>query len=60
MKKIRYFCSNCGSTDIVWDAWASWNEEKQVMELENTFDDCFCNECEQSSKEVSEEEVETE
>lgn len=55
MKKIRYFCSNCDSTNIVWDAWASWNEEEQVMELENTFDDCFCNECEQSTKDVYQE-----
>lgn len=55
MKKIRYTCSTCGSTNIVWDAWASWNEEEQVMELENTFDDCFCNKCEQSTKDVYQE-----
>ena len=39
-------CSHCGSTDVVIDAWANWNDETQEWELFDTFDEAFCRACE--------------
>ena len=47
-RKTVKVCHNCGSDDIVKDAWASWNVEKQEWELEDFFDDTFCRACAQS------------
>ena len=46
MKKYNYVCSVCGSDDVVRDAYAGWNENKQrwylcyVKELQG-----YCNNC---------------
>jgi len=45
MKKITYQCSKCFSDDILFDAWAVWNEDKQCFELHTQFDDAHCNQC---------------
>ena len=46
MKRINYICTHCGSSDVVFDAYAEWNPETQEFEIYNTFDDSWCNECE--------------
>ena len=45
--KIKYYeCDECGSEDLVWDAYACWDIENQCMELQDAFDECECNGCE--------------
>lgn len=39
-------CKTCGSERVVRDAWACWNPEAGLWELETVFDDAFCNACE--------------
>ena len=47
MKKKKLICTVCGSTDILVDAYAQWNETTQKFELFETFDKGhFCNNCE--------------
>ena len=44
--KIDYKCKNCKDDGIVvWDAWASWDVEKQECRLESTYDHFECTEC---------------
>ena len=44
-KKIDYQCNHCGSSDLLFDAWAVWNAEEQRIELETTFAMTFCKKC---------------
>jgi hypothetical protein len=44
--KIRKVCNNCGGTDVVRDAWSSWDEDTQEWVLDNVFDYEFCQDCE--------------
>ena len=37
-KKIKKVCSTCGSENVLADAYAQWNVEKQDWELANVFD----------------------
>lgn len=43
--KERYFCPECGSTDLRWDASAAWDEDEQRMSLVTSYDDCVCEDC---------------
>ena len=43
-------CSKCGSSDVVMDAWASWNTETQSWQLKQVFDHTFCPVCEEEAK----------
>jgi hypothetical protein len=43
---IQYICKHCGSSEVVFDAYAQWNPESQDFEIYNTFDDSWCQECE--------------
>lgn len=38
-------CATCGSDDVLRDAYARWNPEKQDFDLVATFDHTFCGEC---------------
>jgi ssDNA-binding Zn-finger/Zn-ribbon topoisomerase 1 len=40
-------CKYCGSKDVLADAYAQWNEEKDEWEIANVFDEkgAFCPEC---------------
>ena len=40
------YCRTCGSERVVRDAWASWNAETGLWELQNVFDQEFCEACE--------------
>lgn len=48
---ITKVCKNCGSEDVVKDAWASWDKVSQEWVLNDFFDDNdFCKECEGEAK----------
>lgn len=42
-------CSKCGSELVVRDAWASWNPNTGLWELDEVFQTRFCKACEQIS-----------
>lgn len=42
-------CGSCGSERVVKDAWAAWNAETGLWELETVFDQAFCQTCETST-----------
>ena len=43
-------CQICGSTRVVRDAWACFNTQSGLWELEQVFDDAFCHACETETK----------
>ena len=43
-------CQACGSERVARDAWACWNPESGLWELENVFDDAHCHHCEGETK----------
>lgn len=45
MVKLKMTCSHCGSERVVKDAWASWDEDLQLWEVESVFDNGFCHDC---------------
>jgi hypothetical protein len=51
-KKLKYICASCGSENVVWDAWANWDFEKQQTVLENSFDQAFCCDCDGDCKTI--------
>lgn len=38
-------CKDCGSERVVRDAWACWNPDAGLWELENVFDYAHCHQC---------------
>ena len=42
-------CKNCGSERVALDAWACWNPEYGMWELEHVFDDAHCHSCEDAT-----------
>ena len=45
-KKQKPVCNRCGSSDVLADAYASWNMETQDWELASTFDKgSYCEAC---------------
>jgi len=43
-------CRSCGSEHVARDAWACFNRESGLWELENVFDDEHCHTCEGQTK----------
>ena len=43
-------CRTCGSETVVCDAWAKWNRAAQEWELDQSFDDTFCRDCDSTQK----------
>lgn len=43
-------CQSCGSERVVRDAWASWNPEYGLWELDQVFDDAHCHQCEHETQ----------
>ena len=39
-------CRDCGSERVARDAWACWNPETGLWELETVFDQQYCHQCE--------------
>lgn len=56
-KKIKKVCSLCGSEEVLVDAYAQWDVEKQKFVLNSTFERsfCFCNACERECQIIDEE-----
>ena len=47
-------CTTCGSDQVMCDAYAYWDYEKQSWELHSTYDGNFyCSECETDSSNVN-------
>lgn len=45
-KKEKPVCRKCGSDDVLADAYAAWNVERQEWQLQTTFDKgSVCNAC---------------
>jgi DNA-directed RNA polymerase subunit RPC12/RpoP len=52
MDKYTYVCTECGSDNVVSDAWASWNPETMNWELETIHDESYCRDCENNQIET--------
>ena len=39
-------CKKCGSERVARDAWACWNPQTGLWEIENVFDQEYCHKCE--------------
>jgi hypothetical protein len=50
MKRYKMVCSDCGSEDIVSDAYAEWNKFTQRWELSDLHDYSYCRSCESESR----------
>lgn len=51
----RMTCSECGSDDVLKDAYAAWNFEKQQWELFDTYDKgSVCETCRNPCKIIEE------
>lgn len=58
MKKV---CKYCGSTDVVADTFARWDEEKNDWIVDSVYDKgAYCNECDGETTIVNEDEYEPE
>lgn len=45
-KTVKAVCHTCGSEDVLADAYAEWNKEKQCYEVASIFDKgAYCNKC---------------
>ena len=46
MAKFKIVCRHCGSENVLADAYAAWNVDKQEWELVNAFEDgSVCDDC---------------
>jgi hypothetical protein len=43
-------CGRCGSEDVVRDAWAAWNPNTGLWELQQVFDHAVCESCEETTE----------
>lgn len=57
MSKIIKKCNNCRSENIVKDAWVMWDVDQQAWVINDIFEDIYCFDCEHTSKEVLEEDI---
>ena len=46
MKKLNMICQICGSENVVKDALAEWDKEKQNWVLRAVLDNTNCEDCE--------------
>lgn len=44
--KIKMVCEDCGSENVMIDAWAVWDVDLQEWVLGPTFDHSHCDDCE--------------
>lgn len=49
-KQIKIVCSECGSDDVLVDAWVRWDYVSQQYVIHDILDDSFCNNCEGECK----------
>ena len=53
MNKYKWVCSNCGSDNVLVDAYAQFNVASQVWELVEAFpeqDNAMCRKCNRETK----------
>lgn len=44
--KVKMVCSECGSSDVLADAYAEWDVDAQDWVVQNVFDKgAYCNKC---------------
>jgi hypothetical protein len=43
--KIKKTCSECGTEDILFDAWAQWNSGRQEYFLVDVYPKAICSNC---------------
>ena len=43
--KVRMVCDNCGSEDVLRDAFAKWDYDSQEWIFNSTLDTTSCNTC---------------
>lgn len=44
--RIKIVCEECGSDDVMKDAWAEWDTTAQAWVIHSTQDHEYCNACE--------------
>lgn len=44
-QRVRMVCAYCGGEDVMRDAWAEWDIEKQDWVLRSVFDHTHCESC---------------
>ena len=47
---LSLHCEECGSEDVMQDAWAAWNAELQMHEVVSVQDHGYCNTCDSEAK----------
>ena len=57
MTRFKWTCDTCGSEDLVSDAVAVWDKEKQEWVMQDVCEFTYCGECEEECR-CSEEEIE--
>lgn len=50
MNKVEKVCCHCQGTNVVKDAWAEWDKEKQEWVLSQVFDNAYCQDCESDTR----------
>lgn len=45
MTRVRMICAECGSAEVVRDAWAAWDDDRQDWVLQSVHDYAHCDEC---------------
>jgi hypothetical protein len=49
-KRIDYACAHCGGGQVIRDAWAEWDLDRQSWVLSAVFDFAYCLECQRDTK----------
>lgn len=57
--KVKKVCANCGSDNVVTDAWVSWDIDSQQWVIDDIFDNDYCKSCEGETT-IQDEEIEDE
>jgi predicted RNA-binding Zn-ribbon protein involved in translation (DUF1610 family) len=55
--RIRFVCPDCGSHNVLRDAYAEWNEQAQEWELHGVYDNFTCDDCGENDIDPEEEEI---
>lgn len=50
-EKVRMVCSQCGSEEVLADAYAQWNVGSQQWEIVETFEKgAYCSKCDSETR----------
>lgn len=45
VRRVNYICPECGSSDVLLDAWAEWDATLQDWVLHDTLTHAYCRRC---------------